>query len=343
MRVWIRPWTVDGAAHIGRRHVYIKSNRTKIKRVCRSFVSTRLMPAPTFVKLSQLPYSYIHNNNYNNNYNRLLIVTNAPEKSSLHVVLRSLLLTSLASLAVLLTGSARLQAQESDHQYTSEAIEAGSRVYTQQCALCHGPQGELIDGINLRVGQFRTVQSDDDLVRVISQGAAEGRMPAFSMRPEELNGIIAYIRAGFDPEGVAVHIGYPERGRVLFEGKGECSSCHRVNGKGPRTAPDLSDIGALRTPAILQTNLLDPLATLAPINRQVHIVTLSEETVIGRRLNEDTYTVQLIDSNEQLRSFIKADLVRYDISDTPTHQPTTLSSDEVADLIGYLLTLRGLQ
>lgn len=270
-------------------------------------------------------------------------MTRPHAKSRFRISIHRPLLIPLAYLGLLLTSGPGLLAQESDHQYTSEAIEAGSRVYTQQCALCHGPQGELIDGINLRLGQFRTAQSDEDLVRVISQGAAEGRMPAFSMRPEELNGIIAYIRAGFDPEGVAVHIGDPERGRLLFEGRGECSSCHRVNGKGPRTAPDLSDVGAVRTPAILQANLLDPASTLAPINRQVHIVTLSEETVIGRRLNEDTYTVQLIDNNEQLRSFVKADLVRYDISDTPVHQPTTLSSDEVADLIGYLLTLRGLQ
>lgn len=234
-------------------------------------------------------------------------------------------------------------AQESDHQYTSEAIQAGSRVYVQNCALCHGPQGETVDGVNLRTGQFRTAQSDEDLVRIITQGAAGGRMPAFSLRPEEVNGIIAFIRAGFDPDGVAVRIGSPAAGKQIFEGKGECANCHRVNGQGPRTAPDLSDVGAIRTPAFLQNTITDPASTLAPINRQVRIVTRTEETVIGRRLNEDTYSVQLIDSNEQLRSFIKADLVRYELSDTPVHQPTSLSSVEVADLIGYLLTLRGME
>ncbi len=234
-------------------------------------------------------------------------------------------------------------AQETgDHQYTSQAIEAGSRVYGQQCALCHGPQGDTVDGIDLRRGQFRNASSDDDLRRIISQGAAEGRMPPFVLRQEELDGVIAYIRAGFDPEGIAVKIGDPTRGQVLFEGKGACNGCHRVNGSGPRTAPDLTDIGVLRTPDALQRSLLDPISALLPINRPVRIVTRNEEVITGRRLNEDTYTVQLIDSQERLRSLVKADLVRYELSATPTHEPTSLSSDEVADLIGYLYSLRGL-
>lgn len=168
-------------------------------------------------------------------------------------------------------------------------------------------------------------------------------MPAFELRQEEMNGVIAYLRAGFDPDGIAVKIGDPGRGQVLFRGKGECATCHRVNGIGPRTAPDLSFIGAIRTPVSLQRNLLDPGTALLPINKPVRIVTRNEETIVGRRLNEDTYTVQVIDSQERLRSLKKSDLVSYEISDAPSKQPTTLSSDEVADVISYLLTLRGLQ
>lgn len=253
-------------------------------------------------------------------------------------------LGTLAFSALLAMSSHQSLAQEvGDHQYTSQAIEAGSAVYTQQCALCHGPQGDLVDGINLSIGQFRTVQSDTDLRQVISEGAAAGRMPAFSLRAEEMNGVIAFIRAGFDPEGVAVRIGDPIRGKMLFEGEGQCADCHRVRGVGPRTAPDLSNIGAIRTPASLQRNILDPATALLPINRPVRLVTRFEETIVGRRLNEDTYTVQVIDSQERLRSLKKVDLVSYEISDEPSKQPTTMSSDEVADVIGYLLTLRGLE
>ena len=168
-------------------------------------------------------------------------------------------------------------------------------------------------------------------------------MPAFDLRPEEMNGIVAFLRAGFDPEGVAVRVGDAERGRALFEGAGECASCHRVAGIGPRTAPDLSEIGAIRTPAALQRAIVDPAAALLPINRPVRIVTADGETIEGRRLNEDTYTVQLIDGAGRLRSLVKSELRDFVVRETPTMEPTTLSPDEVADLVGYLLTLRGVR
>jgi putative heme-binding domain-containing protein len=231
----------------------------------------------------------------------------------------------------------------SDHQYTSADIEAGSRVYTAECALCHGPNGDEVDGVDLQRGQFRNARSDDDLRDVITAGLSGAQMPAFDLRPNELDGIVAYIRAGFDPGGVAVRIGDAARGQALFVGRGDCASCHRVNGRGPRTAPDLSDIGAIRTPAALQRVLLDPAGALWPINRPVRAVTRDGRTIRGRRLNEDTYTVQLIDTEERLVSLIKADLLEYEVSLIPTMEPTTLSSDEVADVIGYLLSLRGVQ
>jgi hypothetical protein len=99
----------------------------------------------------------------------------------------------------------------------------------------------------------------------------------------------------------------------------------------------------LRSPTSLQLNLIDPAAALLPINRPTRLVTRNEETIVGRRLNEDTYTVQLIDSQERLRSLLKSELVTYEISERPSKQPTNLTNDEVADVVGYLLTLRGVK
>jgi putative heme-binding domain-containing protein len=247
---------------------------------------------------------------------------------------------SLALFAALLCIVSRGSiAQDGDHTYTSQSIGIGYAVYVQQCALCHGPSGGRVAPINLSRGVFRNSVTDDDLRRVISQGASQGRMPGFNLGAREVDGLIALIRTGFDPEGQSVRIGNQEQGGRLFAD--QCASCHRVNGQGPRTAPDLSDIALIRTPAHLQRTITDPSAALMPINRRVTIVTRDEETISGRRLNEDTYTVQLIDSNERLRSLIKADLISYDISDTPTHKLMKISEGEVADLVAYLLSMRG--
>jgi putative heme-binding domain-containing protein len=230
-----------------------------------------------------------------------------------------------------------------DHTYPAEAIQAGSRVYLTECALCHGSNGDGVDGIDLRRGLFRGGRSDDDLRRIITSGVGGSRMPALDLPSADLDGVVAYIRAGFDPSGVAVRVGDVARGQEVFEGVGRCTECHRVNGRGGRRlAPDLSDIGVVRTPAALQRTILDPTSALQPINRPVRIVTRDGETIRGRRLNEDTHTVQIVDSQERLRSFVKAELAEYEVRETASMPTPSLSPEQVADLIGYLLTLRGL-
>ena len=64
----------------------------------------------------------------------------------------------------------------------------------------------------------------------------------------------------------------------------------------------------------------------------------------GRRLNEDTYTVQIIDEQENLVSLEKADLRSLTV-DTEAQMPSyadRLTADELADVIAYLVSLKGL-
>ena len=128
----------------------------------------------------------------------------------------------------------------------------------------------------------------------------------------------------------------------MFEGKGECTSCHRVAGRGPRSAPDLSDIGLARAPAVLERSVREPTTALLPINRPVRIVMRDGKTVRGRRLNEDTHTVQIIDDKERLISLAKKDVRSFDVakeSAMPAYAGK-LTDTEIADVVAYLLTLR---
>jgi putative heme-binding domain-containing protein len=256
--------------------------------------------------------------------------------------MREFWLVTWCCVAGLLTvGLPRTAAAQEDHQYSSADIEAGSRLFANQCSLCHGPNGDLIAGIDLRHGVFRRSSTDDDIRRVITTGVAGTGMPSFSLQPQEVSAVIAFIRAGFDLSTTVVKIGNAERGRALFKGKGGCGTCHRVNGVGPRTAPDLSDIGAIRSPAAIQRSLVDPSSAMIPINRPVRIVTRDGKTYKGRRLNEDTFTVQMIDDQERLISLSKADLKEFELGKTSPMPAAALSGDEQSDLIGYLLTLKG--
>ncbi len=108
-------------------------------------------------------------------------------------------------------------------------------------------------------------------------------------------------------------------------------------------APDLSEIGAIRSAAALQNSLLDPTANMLPMNRSVRAVTRDGKAITGRRLNEDTYSVQLIDSEERLVSLEKGGLKEYEVlktSSMPSYRGK-LSEQELRDLVSYLLTLKG--
>lgn len=251
------------------------------------------------------------------------------------------LMAALASLPLVAAPALGLgQARVDDHQYRSEDIQAGSRLYDAQCALCHLPTGDGIDGTDLRRGSFRSPMSDAELRSAIETGNPDAGMPAFPLEAAELDQLIAFIRAGFDPNGSVASVGDARRGRSLFEGKGECSTCHRVGAVGPHIGPDLSDIGATRTPAGLHQKLLDPSSALIPIQRPVRVTTRDGRTVRGRRLNEDTYTVQMIDSSERLVSFVKAELTAYEVSLDSAMPKPPLDDDERADVVAYLLSLR---
>jgi cytochrome c oxidase cbb3-type subunit III len=254
-------------------------------------------------------------------------------------------ITPFVLFAASLTASVAAQQNSTEHpgQYTQADVEAGARLYSSQCQQCHGLNGDQITGIDLRRGQFRRSTSDEDLARVITSGVPNTAMPPFSLRPPEVTSVIAFIRAGFDPAGTAVKIGNAARGRELVTGRGACLTCHRVNGNGSRLAPDLSDIGAVRSPAALQRSLTDPSSAMLPINRPVQITTKDGRTLKGRRLNEDTFTVQIIDQQERLHSLEKKDIRSLDVQTVSTMPSLTgkMSPEEISDVIAYLLTLRG--
>ena len=230
-------------------------------------------------------------------------------------------------------------------QYPRTDIEHGSRIYASQCASCHGPTGDLVPGVDLRTGQLRRaigINPDANLRDTITTGVPGTAMPPFRLSASELTMLVAYIRNMRDFDARAVNLGDAVRGKALFEGAAACTRCHRVNGKGPRVAPDLSDIGAIRSADALQQALLDPTGSILPSN-WIRAVTRDGKVITGRRLNEDTHTVQLVDDGERLVGLIKADLREYSVnreSAMPSYKDK-LTSQEVADIVAYVLMLKG--
>ncbi len=132
-------------------------------------------------------------------------------------------------------------------------------------------------------------------------------------------------------------------GAAIVAGKGMCLTCHRVQGKGSRLGPDLTDIGTLRTIEQLMTSLVEPDAEILPENRFYRVVSRDGVATSGRLLNLDTFQVLLLDEKEQLRSFQKSELREHGFIKTskmPSYRER-LSRQELADVIAYLSTLKG--
>ena len=256
----------------------------------------------------------------------------------------TLLRPSLFAAVALVSFAVQSVAGQAAGQYAQADVQYGARVYAAQCAVCHGATGDTVSGVNLATGPFRRASTDSELMAIVISGISGTAMPAFKFNAAELAGVVAYLRNMRDFNAATAAIGDPLRGQALFEGRARCSTCHRVNGKGPRVAPDLSDVGANRTADVLQQSILDPAAAIQPVNRAVRAVTRDGRVIVGRRLNEDTYTVLLLDNQEQLVSLDKADLREYQIQATsmPSYKET-LTSAEVADVVAYLLSLKGLK
>ena len=84
---------------------------------------------------------------------------------------------------------------------------------------------------------------------------------------------------------------------------------------------------------------------MLPLNRTVRVVTQDGTLHLGRRLNEDTYTVQMINEDERLLSLVKDDLREYTIL-TTSALPSfaeALTAQERADVLAFLLTLKGMR
>jgi len=136
--------------------------------------------------------------------------------------------------------------------------------------------------------------------------------------------------------------GDPAKGKALFESSG-CMNCHRIGDKGSHTGPDLSDIGDRRTPERLQASILTPDAEVLPENRYVSIVMKDGTKVRGRLLNQDAFSIQFIDTKEQLRSVLKSNMKESEILDKglmPSFQ-SRLKADDVANIVAYLGSLKG--
>jgi cytochrome c oxidase cbb3-type subunit III len=241
-----------------------------------------------------------------------------------------------------------------------KAAKAGEYEFRINCALCHGLGARGGGrGPDLTRAQKKFAHSDLEMFQIISNGIPGTAMPAngtngqgVGMTDEEIWQIITYIRsqevnASPTPAGNATH------GKTLFFGDANCSLCHMVDGKGGRFGPELTGVGGSRTPAAIIDSVRHPSHHLAwglteatkefPQEYEtVTVVTADGREIKGVTLNEDSFSVQIMDQAEQIHLLEKDKLRSFQKSREsamPTYTDALLSEEDLNDILAYLVSV----
>jgi cytochrome c oxidase cbb3-type subunit 3 len=241
-----------------------------------------------------------------------------------------------------------------------KAVKAGEYEFRINCALCHGLGAHGGGrGPDLTRAQKKHTHSDADMFQVISNGIAGTAMPAngtngqgVGMTEEEIWQIIAYIRSQ-EVKSSATPTGNAAHGKELFYGDANCSLCHMVEGRGGRVGPDLTAVGTSRTHDALTESVRNPSRRLAwglaesskefaQEYESATVETADGKKIQGVILNEDSFTVQIMDMTEGVHLLDKSKLRSFKKSREsamPPYAVETLSDKELDDILAYLATV----
>ena len=280
--------------------------------------------------------------------------------------LRRWSLPLLSGCAVLVASAATagtLRAQEKNpFSGDAKAAKLGESQFRANCAFCHGLGARGGGrGPDLTRAQKRHGNADADLFRTINEGVPGTAMPqngatqqGVGMTEEEIWQVISYIRS-VQAKAPAQAMGNAAHGKELFNGSAACSTCHMIQGKGGRLGPDLSTTGSARSTDYLVESSRSPSRRLAQGISEamkefsqeyetVTVVTADGTKFMGVVLNEDHFTLQMMDTREQLHLFEKDKLRSLEKSREslmPAYDQKMLSEKDLQDLIAYLLAVGG--
>jgi cytochrome c oxidase cbb3-type subunit 3 len=261
-------------------------------------------------------------------------------------------------ISLLLIASPAL-AQSAANPFTgnADAIAQGKAVYDKNCTACHGANAGAGDRapaiVNASATSMRGARSDAQLLAIVRGGIPGTAMPAWGTRlsSDEILKLGAYIHA---LRGTALDAPLPgdvAHGREVFFGKGNCTSCHMMEGRGGAIGPALDNIAAMRKAVAINNALTKVehrvygdggvhLPMIPPMEyNPMHVVTKSGQALDGVMRNQDAWSVQFISMDGALHSFDRSELKSLVIkpgSIMPTDYDKRLSPDEFKDLMAFL-------
>jgi alcohol dehydrogenase (cytochrome c) len=220
------------------------------------------------------------------------------------------------------------------------AIRAGRTLYAGRCAVCHGADAKGAQGPDLTL-LWMAGKSDAQVFDAVRRGVPSTVMPPSTAPDDELWAIVAYLRNIGTVPPFTSERGDAGRGREIF--RAQCASCHRAEGDGGALGTDLSRIALIRSREALIRAIREPNAAIEPDYRAVTLVERDGESIEGIAKSEDVFSIQIIDTENRLQGYLKAelaDVVYRTESLMPAYGTRELNARELDDLLAFLGTLR---
>ena len=231
-----------------------------------------------------------------------------------------------------------LLAQEHDFWGESRTPAPGQQLFNANCAGCHGLDGR---GGDKGPSVATTVLTDDQVHTVILKGIDGTAMPAFpELKEQQVRDIITRLRTLQGKLEERKPPGDATRGKAVFFGKGECSSCHAISGQGGFLGPDLSAYGSDLPAKTIRDEIVKTDRVPRSGYQSASIVSHDGNRLEGILRNEDNFSVQILTADGNFHFLQKSALQKIEHSGQslmPTTYRERLSAAELNDLVSYLM------
>jgi len=217
---------------------------------------------------------------------------------------------------------------------------AGAKLFAARCAMCHGGDGGGGE-FGPDIADIRGLNHPDlELVDLIKHGLPDSGMPSFGSLPQQdIEAIAEHVSGLRAPAYQHPAEGNAEAGERFFFGKGNCSNCHLVKGRGGILGPDLTNLGRNTRIARIEQALRDPGSLGLRGYKLATLHLRSGETIRGLVKNQSNYDVQLQDLQGKLHLLLRDQISEQTDEPKGLMPPVNASSEEHRDLMAFLTRL----
>jgi cytochrome c oxidase cbb3-type subunit 3 len=216
------------------------------------------------------------------------------------------------------------------------AIAAGRQQFEPTCGRCHGTTGK--GGRGPKLADMARIRSmpDKPMFDVIKEGIKGTQMPPFPLPDTQIWQLVSFIRS-LNATAIDQDVpGDKAAGETFFFGKGQCSKCHMMRGRGGLLGPDLSNLGASRSAEKIEESIKEPSAFIETGFSGVSVVTRDGCRVSGVAKNNSNYSIQILDAEGNYYLFLKSELKELIQHKKSLMPARALSERELQDLLAFL-------